>query len=330
MQIVLAAIGAWWVVTAAARLRGTQAGTIAGCFYTFHPSLIWSSVALMSESICVPLVPILLCFLTRHAQPPWRRLIILAVLLAILCLARSTFAYFVPIVAGLLVFEARKRATWPARLAPAVGLLLAFALLVSPWTIRNYLHWKRFIPFSTKAGVNAWMHNHPGLKVEFGPGVESGTQPIDVFDPRIQSLADEATREDKLMDMFRDFVITHPTKFAGLVFMRFLMALLPVAVVSRSTASLVVAWYAKGVVLLVLILAVYQGHRTLLWRSAPWLLFVGYWTLMQSLGGAGLRYRLPADAAWACIVGVMCSAILSNFTQRRETRLQLPRTDARH
>jgi hypothetical protein len=251
------------------------------------------------------------------------------VLLSILCLARSTFAYFVPIVAGLIVFEARKRATRSARLLPALRFLAAFALLASPWAIRNYLHWKRFIPFSTKVGVNAWMHNHPGLKVELGPGVESGTQPIDVFDPRIQNLVDEPTREDKLMDMFREFVTSHPKKFAGLVFIRFLMALLPVAVVSRSTAALVVAWYGKGVALLVLILAAYQGHRTLFWRSAPWLLFVGYWTLMQSLGGAGLRYRLPADPAWACIVGVMCSAILSHFTQRREARPPRPRTEAR-
>jgi hypothetical protein len=262
-----------------------------------------------------------MCFLTRHTQPPWRRLFVLALLLAILCLARSTFAYFVPIVAGLLVFEARKRLTWSARLLPMFGFLAAFVLLTSPWTIRNYVLWKRFIPFSTKAGVAAWMHNHPGLKVELGPGVESGTQPIDIFDPRIQNLPDEAAREAKLMDMFRAFVRSHPTKFAGLVFMRFLMALLPVAVVSRSTAALVVAWYAKGVVLVVLVLAIYQGHRTLFWRTAPWLLFVGYWTLMQSLGGAGLRYRLPADSAWACIVGVMGSAILSNFAKRRETRL---------
>ncbi len=310
VQILLAALAARWIVTSAARVGGAVAGAIAGAFYAFHPTLIWSSVAMMSESISVPLVAVLMWLLARRSSRVWRRVLVLAALMALLSLARSTFGYLTWIVAGLLVFEARKRPSWLQRLSLAFVFLVAFTAFCAPWTIRNYVHWKRIIPFSTKSGVAAWMHNHPGLEVEFGPRAVSGPQPIDIFDPRIQNLPDEGTREAKLTEMFWHFVASDPLKFLGLVWMRFWMAVLPVAVVSKSAFAAAAAWYSKGAVLVVLFLSIWFVRVALLWRMLPWVVFAGYWILMQSLAGAGLRYRIPAEPAWACIVGILCAAIL--------------------
>jgi hypothetical protein len=120
------------------------------------------------------------------------------------------------------------------------------------------------------------------------------------------------------MEMFLEFVRAHPAKFIGLVLMRFLIALVPMAVVAKSTGAVLSAWYAKGAVLASVILAAPVVKRHTLWRIAPWLAFAGYWTVMQSLAGAGLRYRLPADPAWACILGVLCSVIVSDLRLRRK------------
>jgi hypothetical protein len=322
IQIALAALAARWIVLAAARVGGGVAGAIGGAFYAAHPTLIWSSVAMMSEALCVPLVVALLSVLARPSRHAERRAIALAGLLVLLCLVRSTFTLFPWIIAGVLLFEARKRPFVRQRLAPCLVFGLAFLTFATPWAVRNYVHWKRLIPFSTKVGTNAWVHNHPGLTVEFSERAVSGTQPIDVFDARIQDLPDEGAREAKLQDMFLRFLASNPLKFLGLVWMRFWMALLPVAVVSRSPFAAATAWYAKGTVLLSLLFAIRLIPARRFYRLLPWLLFAGYWMLMQSLAGSGLRYRIPVDPAWACIVGVLWAAILA-VLRRREAAVSL-------
>jgi len=311
VQILVASVAAWLVYTSAERVGGALAGAVAGAFYAFHPTLIWSSVAMMSESICVPLVALLLYLLSQPSPHPLRRVLLLAGTMALLCLARSTFSYFVWIVAGLLIFEVRKRPTWWARVGPAFVFVASFTACCSPWTIRNYLHWKRIIPFSTKAGVNAWVHNHPGLRVEFGSGAIIGPMPVDVFDSKIQDLPDEGAREAALMKLFLSFVRTEPMKFLGLVWMRFWMAVLPVAVVSKSAFAIASAWYAKGTVLVALAIALWLKQARVLLRILPVVLFALYWVLMQSLAGSGLRYRIPSDPAWAIMLGVLSSSIIA-------------------
>ncbi len=316
LQILLAAVAARWVFLSGRRVGGEVAGAVAAAFYALHPSLIWSSVAMMSESICVPLVAAFLYVLTGSRSHPWRRPLTLAALMAALCLARSTFGFFVWVVAGLLMAEAWAiERSWPRRLAPAAVFLLAFALICAPWTIRNFVHWHRFIPFSTKSGTNAWMHNHPGLQVEFGPRAIFGQQPIDIFDPRIQGLADEPTRDSVLMKMFLDFVATQPLKFLGLVWMRFWMAVLPVKITIESALASAAAWYGKGTVLAVALAAAPFVRRSLVSRMLPALLLAGYWILMQSLAGPGLRYRLPSEPAWALIIGGLAAAIWSKVVR---------------
>ena len=149
--------------------------------------------------------------------------------------------------------------------------------------------------------------------------VESGTQPVDVFDSSIRNLPDEPSRDAKLMQMFFEFARSHPVKFLGLILMRFLIAVLPITVVSKSAGAVVAAWYAKGAVLVLLVLSIRLVEKRILWRIAPWLVYGVYWILMQSLAGAGLRYRLPADPAWACVVGVLFSALLAKTQKRGAT-----------
>jgi 4-amino-4-deoxy-L-arabinose transferase-like glycosyltransferase len=319
IQILLAALAAGWIYKGAARVGGALAGSLAAAFYAFHPNLIWSSVSMMSEAICVPLIALVLWILTVRSRSLGRA-VALGVLWAVLCLARSTFADFVWVIAALLVFE-RRLAPLGRRLLPAGIFVASFVVVCAPWTIRNYVHWGRFIPFSTKSGTNAWMHNHPGLHVEFSQRAVFGPQPVDIFDPQIQNLPDEATRDERLMQMFVEFAKANPGTFLGLAVVRAGMSVLPVSVTSKSALAVVTAWYAKGTVLIALLLSVWLVRPRLYFRMRAWVLFAVYWTLLQSLAGSGLRYRLPADPAWALIVGALAAAILAAFWRSAATPL---------
>jgi hypothetical protein len=63
----------------------------------------------------------------------------------------------------LLIYIKYKSATFNNRKMFNWGVNLAFgtAIVVLPWTIRNYVQFNKFILVSNNGGVNFWMGNNP-------------------------------------------------------------------------------------------------------------------------------------------------------------------------
>ena len=317
LQILLQGAALWFVYQTVLTLAGPLAAAVSAAFFTFHPVLIWLSIALMSEAILVPAMAALVWMMVCRSLIESKTAVIAGGLLAWMALTRSTTAALVWLAAGWIIFRNRGS---KQSLRATVLLVMTFLFMCAPWTIRNYIHWHRFIPFSTKAGVNAWFFNHPGLKVEFGRAAVEGPQPIDIFDPRIQNLPDEAARNDRLMAMFKEFLRENPAKFGGLCWMRFWMAILPTRITSTTTGALISAWYAKGIPLILGVGALFVARHRL--RNLPGavlfpVLIVAYWQSIQTLAGPGLRYRLPVEPAWAVLVGIAVVCIADMLRARR-------------
>jgi 4-amino-4-deoxy-L-arabinose transferase-like glycosyltransferase len=301
-QIALQTLALWFVFHVAFALGGSLAASIASAFFTFHPVLVWLSLAMLTEALLVPCVAALLWIVVCRVMT-MRMAVAVGGLLAMMALTRSTMGALVWVTIAWILWNKR------GAVKRAAMIVAVFVLVCAPWTIRNYIQWHRFIPFSTKSGVNAWFFNHPGLKVEFGRRAVEGPQPIDIFDPRIQGLPDEAARDARLMEMFQEFLREHPGKFVGLCWMRFWMALLPARITSTSTTALISAWYAKGTPLALGISAIIGGiflrQKWRCPRAAMFLVLVAaYWQAIQTLAGPGLRYRLPVEPVWAVLVGI--------------------------
>ncbi|MDX1952941.1 MAG: glycosyltransferase family 39 protein [Verrucomicrobiota bacterium] len=323
-QITLQVLALWFVYRAAENWGGPFAANFASAFFTFHPVLIWLSLSMMSEALLVPGAAFL-CWIFSRTQISRSLAFVTGVSLGVMALARSTATVFLVVALCFMFF--RSSPSFSQRLQQTFMLLLAFILICAPWTYRNYVHWNRFIPFSTKSGVNAWFFNHPGLEPEFNRKAVEGPQPIDIFDPRIQGLPDEAARNDQLMKMFQDFVFREPVKFLGLCWVRFWMALLPVRITSTTLNALISAWYVKGIPLLLLIMLGIRSFRNhsfisslsnALRRYWPLLLLVLLWQGIQTLAGPGMRYRLPVEPAWAIIIGLMGAAAFSKRPRNLE------------
>jgi hypothetical protein len=123
------------------------------------------------------------------------------------------------------------------------------------------------------------------------------------------------------MEMFKEFVREHPGKFFGLCWMRFWMAILPARITSTSTTALISAWYAKGVPLLLGLLFTVRAFALKKIPKFPRgvvfaILVAAYWQAIQTLAGAGLRYRLPVEPAWAVMVGIAAERLLDMLKQR--------------
>ncbi len=119
------------------------------------PPLIVFSTRIMSEVLNTFLLSLSIFCLVMLVH---RRIIILAfvsgLLIGITTLCKATTVLF-PIFVFLfliLVYRSKKQA-----LCHGLIVILATAIAISPWTIRNYLHFKRFIPVQLGVSPALWV-----------------------------------------------------------------------------------------------------------------------------------------------------------------------------
>jgi hypothetical protein len=92
-----------------------------------------------------------------------------------LCTLAKVVAWFAPILLLAMRFlPGRLRREW--RGEEAAALLLCFVAVVAPWTIRNYVHFHRFIPVNGQGeGILEWNVSHAEIPGE-RPGSEYAAQ----------------------------------------------------------------------------------------------------------------------------------------------------------
>ncbi len=134
----------------AASLFGPHAGVAALWWAALHPSL-WVHVArIWSECLFIALGVCLLFVLTTRGRESWLGTSWRAgVLLGLLCLTRPNGIFFLPVVALSIGSAASSR----ERLKAGLVVVFAMGLVLSPWTLRNYRCFERFIPLSTMDAV---------------------------------------------------------------------------------------------------------------------------------------------------------------------------------
>jgi hypothetical protein len=167
-----AAIGAL-LVPAVARVGslalGRRAGLVAAALAAFYPDLVWFATRFWSETLFIVLLwwAIERTLAADRTGSP-RTAAVAGVLWALATLTRELALYLVPL-AALWVLRPRggtPAGKWlnrlrpaPAQLAVAATLVLVSLLSIAPWTIRNAIVFRAFIPVSTMGGLNLWQGN---------------------------------------------------------------------------------------------------------------------------------------------------------------------------
>jgi len=140
---------------------GPRAGLLAAAFAALYPDLVWFSVHFWSETLFI----LFLWWaiertLQADATGSWRAAVVSGLFFGLATLTRELALYLAPIAAVWLA-----RPPWgqwrpdSVALKRAAVLLLGVALTVAPWTIRNALVFRAFIPVSTMGGLNLWQGN---------------------------------------------------------------------------------------------------------------------------------------------------------------------------
>jgi 4-amino-4-deoxy-L-arabinose transferase-like glycosyltransferase len=143
------------VVKVASRMGRVRMGLAAAAVTAVYPPLILSSSVYLTETPFMMMLLLFFVLLIKAIDSGRMRDFVWAgVILGITTLTRPTIALF-PAFVGLYLWGHRK---YGFRKAFQVGTVLVVTLfaVLSPWIVRNYLHFDRFIPL-TKASGNPFL-----------------------------------------------------------------------------------------------------------------------------------------------------------------------------
>jgi 4-amino-4-deoxy-L-arabinose transferase-like glycosyltransferase len=131
------------------RLAGDRAGLLAAGIAAIYPTLIAADGALMSETLYGALVALSLLAAYRLLDAPSAgRALVLGAVSALAALTRGESLLLLPLVL-IPVAWGRRAAGW----RPAVVALVAFVVVLAPWTVRNWIVFDRPVAIATNSGT---------------------------------------------------------------------------------------------------------------------------------------------------------------------------------
>jgi hypothetical protein len=192
IQIALGSLLAAAAATLGAALLDRRTGTLAGLAVAFHPTLVFFSHTLWSETLSALLITTALAIAaSRHGVPGIGRAALAGVLLGGATLVREVALLVAAVCAAWWAWQATGDARRVALASGAVVLGVAL-LCVAPWTARNAAVLGRFIPVSTIG----WFAASEGNVFEPGDWLRDTGPAHLAFSQQYFALGDEMARSD--------------------------------------------------------------------------------------------------------------------------------------
>jgi hypothetical protein len=159
VQSVLGAIAVWLIGTLALRSGGSAAGAAASIVAAVYPPLVFISAYVLSEALfCVLALGAALTLQTvlddrgEGRRTQWLS-VAFGALAGVGALVRPAMLFFVAL--AVLWLLARRR------LGAAAIAAVTCAIVLAPWTVRNFRTYDRFVLIASEGGVTFWTGNHP-------------------------------------------------------------------------------------------------------------------------------------------------------------------------
>jgi len=153
-QILLDALLVPAVALVAARLSGPRVGFLAAAMAALYPELVWHSTHFWSEVLLLPLVWWgFERLLAADARGRLGSVVVAGLLFGLAILTRETLLYFAPLFAVWLAWRR------PLRLRLGAAFLLACALVIAPWTFRNYVMFDALVPVANRGNIRVLLGN---------------------------------------------------------------------------------------------------------------------------------------------------------------------------
>jgi 4-amino-4-deoxy-L-arabinose transferase-like glycosyltransferase len=281
-------------------LFGGYAGVVGAFLAAVSPWLITMPNLLMSENLFLPLFLLFLLATARAVRNPSPGAFVLAGIASGL----GTLTREILIFAPLLFFIVMAVRAGRRSAVKAFAIVAAcHTLVISPWTIRNYSVFHKFIPVSTNSWINLYMGNNPRYEniYSFNWIIPEGTR----WNVREQpGGSDEYAVMAQSRSQALAYIREHPKAFAGRFFKKTWRFITPhFDLIGKLGANLILKLavgldLALYTVSLLLFIAYCAGRLRRIRRTEPFLLFcllfVVFVTVVAGVTHTNSRYRLPA------------------------------------
>ncbi len=313
-QAIIGTATVWLVMMLAGGMFGRKVALVSGAAAALEPHLVFFTGLVLTETLFTFLLAAGLLFFVKSREPgPGRRPLLHAAAwgaaAGLGALVRSTFLLFLPLVAAAEVILARPSERRP-RIKRQILALAVFLAVLAPWTIRNAVRLGAFVPVSTRLGIALYMSCGPDA---FGGwDARRHDWPKEELAPR-----GEIERDRHLRRLAWEEVKRKPLRAAGLAFVKLGRLWSPVPrapgygkalywTVSLIAFAALVGGGAAGAVL----------ARTR-WRAWwPALTPAAYLTIVTLVFAGSVRYRVPAHAGLAVLLGAASVALLDRIRAR--------------
>jgi 4-amino-4-deoxy-L-arabinose transferase-like glycosyltransferase len=306
LNVVVGTLSLGLIMALAQKWFSSKAAVIAGGIYALWPSQIEFSSILASE-LLFNFTLLLALWITSVA--PIRSWVLKAVL-AGMCLAgaayiRPTALPLVALLAAALFW--RGGANWRELTHFSLATLLAMAVCIAPWTVRNLRELGAPVLVSTNGTANLWMGNNPAATGAYIPL------------PDYVSGLSEVERSKLLGDRAEQFILDHPGSAAALAVRKLVIthdretigvswneaSLRPIAgalgIKLAKAVSTLYWWLALALGAIGAILLFYRNG----WRGVlhPALLAWIYFALVHAVTVGADRYHFPSIPFIAMLAG---------------------------
>ena len=172
-------------------------------FLAVNPLLVTRAVFVLQEPTLLLFTTLAVLLSVRCIKTPSTPRVALAGAAWGLCTLAKVVTWFAPLlILAMRFLPGSRRCGW--RGVQAGALLLCFAAVIAPWTIRNYAHFHRFIPVNGQGeGMLEWNVSHAEIPGE-RPGSEYAAE-----------VYREGLPEGERKTLMWRYVLDHPAQFFG-------------------------------------------------------------------------------------------------------------------
>ncbi len=274
------------------RLFGVRAGLAASLLTAFYAFFIYYSAALMTQTLfTLGLMVALDTTLDIAVRPTKPKRVILGLALGATTLLRQSMMPFIALFLLWLLWESQGR----IRGRDLLVTVSIVALLILPWTLRNYLVLGRFLLLNSEYGYIIWNSNHPEQGTNFDPGYV-------VSIPEKWRGWNEVDINNAMLREGIGFILQDPTRFARLSLSRIPVFFEFWPKADSPMISNISRVLSFGVTLPFMLIGLSLSLRH--WRRYLLLyLFILGYTAIHLVSWASARYRLPMDAVLILFAG---------------------------
>jgi len=271
--------------------------------------------------------------ITQHATPfqyfnPLISTFLLGVALSVTILLRQVFLLFIPFQYAWLLWRSfryracpAEGAEWVRPMAQMVGILAGAAVIlilaITPWTIRNYRAFDRFVLLNTNAGYAFFWGNHPIHGYNFTSILPAdGPSYQELIPPDLKGL-NEAELDQALLKRSLAEIQSDPIRYVILSISRLKDYFKFWPSSQSSSISNFSRLFSFGILLPFMIYGLIYGWRGYaLSETFILYLFILVYTGIHLLSWALIRYRLPVDAILVIFAAVAIVDISARMVQR--------------